>query len=88
MRALVSFTLQRNLCTGMCRTQHLGSSLFRLSGWFHIHLFYSSKIEVSNSICHECVLFPIHRPMFVSVLPTYVCMYVCMYVHVCMYVGR
>ena len=48
IRALVSFTLQRNLCVSMCRAQILGYSLrlaapFRLTSWFHIHLFYSSE---------------------------------------------
>ena len=50
IRALVSFTLLRNLQGNMGRARLLGSSL-RLAcsgwpGWFHIHLFYLSKLTM------------------------------------------
>ena len=43
MRALVSFTLQRNLRRQHAQNATFGlfaaASLFRFPGWFHIHLF-------------------------------------------------
>ena len=39
MRALISFTLQRNLPNKTTFGLFASASMFRLTGWFHIHLF-------------------------------------------------
>ena len=52
IRALVSFTLQRIVRANMRRARLMGyspRSLFRLTGWFHIHVFYSSENQPMGS---------------------------------------
>ena len=50
MRALVSFTLQRNLRNNMTFELFAATSLFRLTGSFHIHLFYLSMQELKAKL--------------------------------------
>ena len=56
MRALVLFTLQRNLLVNMRRTWLFRRSQpvqLRLTGWFHIHMFLLSKAVLVRTLCRK-----------------------------------
>ena len=70
IRALVSFTLQRNLCASVLFVE---ASLCRLTGWFHIHLFYiylSYSEDLAIQTSSECNITRRQRPIRAFVLFT------------------